>query len=426
MTKISKENCNERYCESCDQPFAKMHPELLRNLCDLCLPWVEKSLQRTENIPSWTLEVAQNNPDLVMLIRHMVYDNAIHSENWTSGSDIWRPSNDQGWLELFHWILGENAQVDTLQKSLSLREATRGTAESVTGLANQMNQQELVGDDSIHEDGWGTWVNGILFGPEAEQLHCQHRDILPELLFDRFHGLDHRPIDEMAHAYLKGPWMDFIGSSTRVRVPTTPAIREFVHRMAMREFGETSANRLHATFALWAIHPEREYESCAPEVWARSFAWIHEIARDSNGRIRFGEEGIFVDGESRNLYLIAPSDVPRDQFAVYKVARIGDQRTPPICIHTKGEKTEVKMAMGDIVASLVLALLDDVESAQHIHTLQVLLPEKYHSNFSSRMGLGWGERAQRRRANRRRELQDARRAEFQSYDPDMDIEAAEE
>ena len=104
---------------------------------------------------------------------------------------------------------------------------------------------------------------------------CHLRQILPELLFERYHGLDHRPIDEMAHAYLKGPWMDFIGSSTRVRVPTTPAIREFVHRMAMREFGETSANRLHATFALWAIHPEREYESCAPEVWARSLSLIH-------------------------------------------------------------------------------------------------------------------------------------------------------
>ena len=181
-----------------------------------------------------------------------------------------------------------------------------------------------------------------------------------------------------------------------------------------------------AIFALWAIHPEREYESCTPEVWARSFAWIHEIAEDSKGRIRFDEEGIFVDGESRNLYLIAASDNPRDLFTVCKVARIGVQRTPPICIHTKGEERELKMAMGDIVASLVLALLDDVESAQHIHTLRVLLPEKYHSDFSSRMGLGWDERAQRRRANRRRELQDARRAEFQSYDPYMDIEAAEE
>ena len=418
MTKISKENCNERYCESCDQTGAKMHPELLRNLCDLCLPWVQKSLQRTENIPSWTLEIAQSNPDLIMLIRHMVNDNATHSENWTSGSNIWYPSNERGWLELLHWILGENAQIDALQKSLSLREATRGTAESVTGLANQMNQQELVGDDSIHEDGWGTWVNGILFGPEAEQLHCQHRDILPELLFDRYHGLDHRPIDQMARAYLKGPWMDFIGSLTRVRVPTTPAIREFVHRMAMRDLGETSANRLHATFALWAIHPEREYESSAPEVWARSFAWIHEIAQDSNGRIRFDEEGIFVDGESRNQYLISPSDLPRGLFTVCKVARIGNERGGPICIHTKGEERELKMAMGDIVASLVLAMLDDVESAQHITTLRVVLPQKFQSDFSSPMRLGWDEIAQRRRANRRREMQDARRAEFQHYDPD--------
>ena len=185
MTKISKENCNERYCESCDQPGAKLRSELLRNLCDLCFPWVQKSLQRTENIPSWTLEIAQSNPDLVMLIRHMVNDNAIHSDNWTSGSGIWRPSNDQGWLELLHWILGENAQIDALQKSLSLREATRGTAESVTGLANQMNQQEFVGDDSIQKmDGaLGSMASCL---DRSQQLHCQHRDILPELLFDRY------------------------------------------------------------------------------------------------------------------------------------------------------------------------------------------------------------------------------------------------
>jgi hypothetical protein len=138
------------------------------------------------------------------------------------------------------------------------------------------------------------------------------------------------------------------------------------------------ADRFLAATVIWAIHVEREYVSCAQNAWARSFGLVREIAEESGGRVIFAEDGIYVEGESKNLYRIAPSLVRNlDCFEVRKYASIGGGRTEQICIHTSRKPHELKVAMGDVVASLVHALLEDVESANNIHTLRKHLPVEY-------------------------------------------------
>ena len=119
-----------------------------------------------------------------------------------------------------------------------------------------------------------------------------------------------------------------------------------------------------------------------------------------------------MDAKSKNLYRIAPGGRSGDGFEVHQYARLGNDRTPPICIHTSGGPNELEMPMGDIVASLVMALLDDIESAKHIHTLRAHLPH----DLRERDAPDWPREQRRLRRIRRRALRDERRANFVGYE----------
>ena len=367
------------------------------------------------------MKISQRAPDVFQEIRDLITDNASTKRregNWLSGR-VPQPRNEEGWLEFLHWILGRTSELERVKTAIEMRESTIGTSESVTGIRHQMLNQSEIGDDMITEDGWGTWVNGVLFGPDAHDMHCHNAAILPQLLFDRYHGLDHRPIEEMAYAYQKGPWLNQIRETTSARVPTTPALRELITRIANGDLGNIAADRFHAASVIWAVHVEREFQTCRRDYWAASFGGVHQIARENAGRVRFEEDGIYIDATSKNLYRIAPTNDRSDGFEVRQYARLDNDRTPPICIHTSGDPHELEMPMGDILASLVLALLDDIESSAHIHTLSrhisadLMPPDRVD------------ERA-RLRAVRRRALRDARRARFEGHFPWQEFQEEEE
>ncbi len=417
-------NGEEDVCESCEHDECSWHPESSMFLCDLCAPWVGISLRRTEQIPYGVLEITQRSPDVFQEIRNLITDNASTKRregHWFSGR-VPQPRNEEGWLEFLQWILGKTDELERVKTAIEMRESTIGTSESVTGIRHQIINQCEIGDDTIIEDGWGTWVNGVLFGPDAHDMHFHNTAILPQLLFDRYHGLDHRPIEEMAYAYQKGPWLNQIRETTSARIPTTPALRELVTRIANGDLGNIAAERFHAASVIWAVHVEREFQTCPRVPWAASFRGVHQIARENEGRVRFEDDGIYIDATSKNLYRIAPTNDRSDGFEVRQYARLDNDRTPPICIHTSGDPHELEMPMGDIIASLVLALLDDIESSAHIHTLRRhITPDLLPSERP-----GWGDERVRRRAMRRRALRDARRARFEGYLPWGDYFGEEE
>jgi hypothetical protein len=412
------ENVEQDVCESCEYPECSWYHEANLFLCTLCGPWVEYSLRRTEHIPYGVLAVSQRSPDVLQEIRNVIIDNASTRRpdgNWSAASHCAKPSREEGWVEFLEWILGPHADLGPVKDAIELRESTKGTGESVTAIRNQLTKQSQIGDDLIQEDGWGTWVNGVLFGPGAHDMHCHDLTILPQLLFDRLHGLDHRPVEEMAYAYQKGPWQTQIRETTSAVMPTTPALRELLTRVAAGELGQLAANRFLAATLLWAVHVEREFMTCPREAWRLSFQLVRQIAAESGGKVRFEEDGIYVDAKSKNLYRIAPGGRGGDGFEVHQYARLGNDRTPPICIHTTREPHELELAMGDVVASLVMALLDDIESAKHIRTLRAHLP-----NENTRYAPDWDREDRRLRAIRRRamrdERRDGRRANFVGYE----------
>lgn len=413
------ENVEQDVCESCEHHECSWYHEANLFLCTLCGPWVEYSLRRTEHIPYGVLAVSQRASEVLQEIRNVILDNASIRGlnglgNWGSANCCAVPRREEGWVEFLEWILGSHADLEPVKDAIELRESTKGTGESVTAIRNQLTKQSQIGDDLIHEDGWGTWVNGVLFGPGAHDMHCHDLTILPQLLFDRLHGLDHRPVEEMAYAYQKGPWQTQIRETTSAVMPTTPALRELLTRVAVGELGQLAANRFLAATLLWAVHVEREFLTCPREAWILSFQLVRHIAEESGGKVRFEEDGIYVDAKSKNLYRIAPGGRGGDGFEVHQYSRLGNDRTTPICIHTKREPHELELAMGDVVASLVMALLDDIESAKHIHTLRAHL-----SNEHTRDAPDWNREDRgfrlRRRAMRH-ERRDERRANFVDWD----------
>ena len=412
MTNNDDENNEQDVCESCEHDECSWHQESSMFLCKLCAPWVQISLRRTDHIPYGVLKVTQRSPDVFQEIRNLITDNAStkrHLGNWNLSGSTAVPHNEEGWMEFLQWILGTTNELVRVKTAIELRKSTIGTSESVSGIRHQMIKKSEIGDDMVVEDGWGTWVNGVLFGSGAHDMHCHDATILPQLLFDRFHGLDHRPVDEMAYAYQKGPWLNQIRETTSARVPTTPALRELLTRVYAGELGKVAADRFLAATVIWAVHVEREFHTCPRESWTASFGWVHQIARENDGRVRFEEDGIYIDATSKNLYRITPHD-RSDGFEVRQYARSGKDRTPPICIHTTRAPHELELAMGDVVASLVLALLDDIESSEHIHTLArhisgQITPSGHHPDRGAVRG--------HLRAMWRRALRDAGRAGFE-------------
>ena len=186
--------------------------------------------------------------------------------------------------------------------------------------------------------------------------------------------------------------MSLIDTVTGARVPEILAIREEFSRMAGGAIGESVANRCRMAILLWSTHVEREFLTCDRSAWALSFQWVREMVEEFAGSVRVAVDGIYVDGMSGNLYRIAPekphgSSVPPtlnagDYFEVRKVARIGDDMTNPICIHVKEpEEGGVRddAILGDIVAGLLLALRNDLITAEKIAPLFKHLPRSFRA-----------------------------------------------
>ena len=407
-------------CESCQYPVAARRPESGMALWDICAPWVEVSMGRTTQIPSWSRNIAERDGEIRAAHRAFwELDRADKTGDWGTGSgtDTPAPCSDRGWLEFLEWAL-DGAEPEILSRVRVALDARASALNpdtswvSVESIANRVKMaqgSEHIAGHMVTVDEKGTWVddghNSVLFGHQAFDLHCQRSCVLPELMFDRYHGLDTRPLEEMAYLYWREPWMSLIDTLTGARVPEIPAIREEFSRMATGAIGERVADRCRMAVLLWSTHVEREFLTCDRSAWASSFQWVRELVEEFAGSARVAVDGIYVDGISGNLYRIAPekrhgsSISPAlnagDYFEVRKVARIGEDMTNPICIHVKESKEEGvrdEEVLGDIVVALLLALRNDLVTAETINPLFRELPRKYQARERPGDRRGWRRR----------------------------------
>ena len=407
-------------CESCDYPVAAKRPHSGMTLCDICAPWVEASMSRTSQIPSWYRDFSKRCDQFGKT--HQVFlelGEAFGDEYWCTsyGVDTPSPTSEDGWVQFFQWALDGKAPeiLARVRGALDAREVALDSDNpwvSVDAIGNRLKMVQGVvhiAGHSVTIDDTGTWVddghNSVLFGHRAHELHCQRTDALPELMFDRYHGLDSRPLEELSYLYWREPWLSLIDSMTGAMVPTTPAIREEFSRMASGAVGDKIADRCRLAILLWSTRIEREFLTCDRSAWKLSFQWVRELVEEFAGSARAAIDGIYVDGISGNLYRIAPvksessvggpAQNAGDYFEVRKVARIGDDMTRPICIHVKeSENEEMRhdVVLGDVVAGLLMALRNDLISAEVIGPLFRHLPPKYRSRERPGDRRGWRRR----------------------------------
>jgi len=387
-------------------------------LCDICEPWVEYSRMRTKNFPQWARTLVHDDPKLIDETREGLENivkqnlNAQWGPRGLNGRghplphhNHLGPYNDWAWLEFVEWCAGPGHP--EIMSGFSHAEARENddwtsthpdTVTSITEWFNSIRREmedtndafsfsseegliysethSLGGHDIIvHEST--IIVDGIVFGDHSIDNYWLNDGILPELLFDSVHGLDMRPIDFRAELYYHNTQcLQFIGRVGNIRPPKIPYVRELVNRLSHGDFEMKAARRFHAALILWSTHPEREYHTCTKGAWAKSFTLVREIVNETSSEVSVGPEGLSVEGSSGNLYRISPPSHRHwsyDGFEVRKISRTTDDLSAPICIHTAIETSN--LPMGDIIASIILMLRDDLESAKSITPLRNVLPD---------------------------------------------------
>ncbi len=393
-------------CRSCNHEVATHREEAGMALCDICAPWVESSLRRTGAIPSWAPSFCDDHKDMFYDTRKAIMKYSKIREgrgHWSRGEGAPCPITERGWYQFLEYVVGSDEQgiLIRILSSIDMREGAIGLSNSVSAIQNHLrladeNTKNLF-EHSIRIDGNSVWVNGVLFGPKACEIHCQNLRILPQLIFDRYHALDSRPIEEMAYLYMRGPWISLIRDTTSARVPTSFALREEICRIADGTYGDGPADRIRSALLLWSTSIEREFLTCPPSAWARSFQWVRQISIDDFPEdVEVSENGIFVTGSSKNLYQITPTppDGRSDRFEVCLIRdRDAEEDSVPICLHSMTSYEEdLERPLGDVIVNLILALRDDLQTAERIPQLNRHLPSEFQYRRRGRGHRFWRER----------------------------------
>jgi hypothetical protein len=416
----------ELTCKSCQQIYnpAKMswsqaddNKVIGTALCDICEPWVEYSRARTNKFPQWARTLVHDDPNLIAETRAALEKivNQNHNAQWgprglngrdhpLQGHNQLGPYNDWAWLEFIEWCVGQghpdiihgfnHAEArevddwmsDNLDSVASITDWFTGIREEMETSSDELfftSEEGLIhaethslGDHEIIVHESTIHVDEVEFGDRSGENYWLDPEILPELLFDSIHGLDTRPIDFRAELYsLNTQCLQFIGRVGNICAPNIPYVRELVNRLSHGDFEMEAARRLHAALILWSSHPEREFHTCSRGPWAKSFTLVREIVNEMPSEVRIDPVGLLVEGSSGNLYRISTPSAKGwiyDGFEVRTASRISDEVGAPICIHTAMQTSQ--LPMGDIIASLILMLRDDIESAKSIRPLKNVLP----------------------------------------------------
>jgi len=162
--------------------------------------------------------------------------------------------------------------------------------------------------------------------------------------------------------------------------------RTLVHSLLFPE-GHEGANLAKHIFWIWESQ-EAEWRPSLPQ--ERSARFLREIIgalgdNSSEYPVTHLESrpGIRVTGESGMVYIITSSEIPSKFFvyAIPNVIHIGSSISSiHLCIDPNQVSASKNLSSGDICASYVLALRNDISSRNQIFTLDVLLSACEHVN----------------------------------------------
>ena len=100
-------------CISCNNDVAKHREEAGMALCDICAPWVESSLKRTGEIPSWAPSFCDVRQDMFYETRKAITKLSTIREgrgHWSLGEGTPCPITEHGWKQFLEWVLRDDEE----------------------------------------------------------------------------------------------------------------------------------------------------------------------------------------------------------------------------------------------------------------------------------------------------------------------------
>lgn len=372
-------------CISCAEDDAILR-ECGFNLCVVCHPWVAASLCRTNDLPGWSAELLTYDPEVLVRTRDTMAEKGLNT-----GAP---PLTDYAWIDYFRWLLSDDDEaLREMEQHIELRddaeyigeESVEQMAGKLLGLVDEQEASREILDDSH-------WGDGMVFEPDAvvhrfggyevevssglfvvdEKTHSKNPETVAELMFDSIQELDERGFEERYQIYhsfeLENPVLMSRYSRqrcddwNRFQLPSIPLLREHIWLAAKGEYGRDIGDRHRAALLLWAFRSNKEFLSREPVPWGRSFQFLRSVIKPSSD-VSLHSKGIDVYGRSGTPWRI--SSIPGAHGEQFTVSRIGGE---DVCVLTHEQSRD--MPFGDLLASLVLMLLDDVRTSERVYTLR--------------------------------------------------------
>jgi len=389
-----EEILEEPICQSCkDVNSHCTHMLKLRNggrleLCDLCKPWIKGSLY---DVPKEVKGIKIEDSELFI-------DALCEIENFSE------PETDDDWFHIFLNLFPHSHKyIQKIEQSMELRSESRSEEIDLDYLtilsmieeykfkisALDTNYQEL------KSSGWKSYADNMewnlpeilaigphnifiepqfmgLFAPITEidgmkfDSHYGEiaNELLAELIFDSVNNLSNIKL----HTRVKQISNDLkFLSSCRIRwMPTLPYLIQKLSDIISGKKGKKLQYKLLAIMYTFDNTPKSSHSFLLrdQEVWARSFQFLRVIIDGLESKARIESDGIVVTGSSSIVYTIRPA-LFKSVLQFWQVEIMG--KGGPICIDIKEQHKD--LPIGDQLASLVLAMSDDLVIKEHIYTL---------------------------------------------------------
>ena len=379
-----------RTCQSCDEQDTTVRMrECGLALCTVCYPWVRQSLERTSDLPQWADTLLSVEPDIFQNVKKQLKELPIHDERGRPIATT-MPQADDEWLDYYRWLLGgEHERFKELELHVDMRRdaGSRGisTIEEIEiSLTDKLLELQHAEDDREIQN-WDASAmrrepQSIIFGSDVVWVSLDSFNVgdliirfhfeksLAELLFDSMNLLDTRPIDGRYFSYLKPSGITEMFDLQSL--PRCPRLREFIHLAATGEFGRRIADSHRSMVLLWLFEPSREYVTRDVIPWSKSFQFLRSVIASST-RANANDVGITVRGDSGTPWRVSPhpgcfmghgGDPHGEVFVV------DGPKGNPVCII--GSRESYHMPFGDILAAMVMMLLDDIKTSRIVRTLR--------------------------------------------------------
>ncbi|MDP7042918.1 MAG: hypothetical protein QF807_02765 [Candidatus Thalassarchaeaceae archaeon] len=167
------------------------------------------------------------------------------------------------------------------------------------------------------------------------------------------------------------------------QIPPWPRLWALLSNWALSPATSKEHQRLRAI--QWCWH-EAVSELMPDEPERRALSLLREIC-DESDQLTIPQEGkarIYVEGTSGMFYEVGPGPGAHDARFTVKgatsIENLGKNRSEPLCIHEDGNFKN--LPVGDVIASVVLTLIDDLTSAKKLEPLSNFIR---HNKISQQM-----------------------------------------